>query len=200
MPAGLPEIETERLTLRLARPSMAAPVARFFTENWEGHLERWSPPPQRGYFTEAFWRERLEQAGMEWESGASARFVLQPRGPEAGPVIGTCNYTNIVRGVFQACHLGYQIARGHEGQGLMREALQALNAFVFDEMGLHRIMANYIPENERSARLLTRLGFEREGYARDYLYIAGAWRDHVLTALVNRQFDPGRFEAVVLAR
>ena len=57
--------------------------------------------------------------------------------------------------------------------------------YSFDELGLHRIMANHQPENERSARLLERLGFEREGYARSYLHIAGAWRDHVLTALVR---------------
>ena len=44
-------------------------------------------------------------------------------------------------------------------------------------------MANHLPRNERSARLLARLGFEREGYARRYLQIAGVWEDHVLTAL-----------------
>ncbi|MFB0585429.1 hypothetical protein [Aeromonas salmonicida] len=37
----------------------------------------------------------------------------------------------------------------------------------------------------RSAALLERLGFEREGYARDYLMINGRWEDHILTALLN---------------
>lgn len=46
-------------------------------------------------------------------------------------------------------------------------------------------MANYVPTNERSGRLLRRLGFTVEGYARDYLFIDGAWRDHVLTSLTN---------------
>ena len=32
--------------------------------------------------------------------------------------------------------------------------------------------------------------FEREGYARDYLRLAGRWRDHVLTALVNDDWSP----------
>ena len=54
-------------------------------------------------------------------------------------------------------------------------------------------MANYIPENERSGRLLARLGFTREGLAKDYLFIDGAWRDHVLTALANPDFDPAWF-------
>lgn len=51
-------------------------------------------------------------------------------------------------------------------------------------------MANYLPENARSAALLegldfVREGYAREGYAKDHLFIGGAWRDHVLTALAN---------------
>ena len=55
-------------------------------------------------------------------------------------------------------------------------------------------MANYQPTNVRSGRLLERLGFVREGYARHHLLIDGAWRDHVLTALLNpswRSAEPG---------
>ena len=67
----------------------------------------------------------------------------------------------------------------------MHEALTAAIAHVFNAMQLHRIMANYRPQNERSARLLARLGFEPEGEARAYLKINGVWADHVLTALIN---------------
>jgi ribosomal-protein-alanine N-acetyltransferase len=74
----------------------------------------------------------------------------------------------------------------------MQEALTGAIAYVFDELRLHRIMANYMPINERSGRLLRRLGFVVEGYARDYLFIAGGWRDHVLTALVNPKPMPQR--------
>jgi ribosomal-protein-alanine N-acetyltransferase len=48
-------------------------------------------------------------------------------------------------------------------------------------------MANYLPTNERSARLLRRLGFVIEGSARDYLFVGGQFRDHVLTALTNHE-------------
>jgi ribosomal-protein-alanine N-acetyltransferase len=188
--APLPELETARLTVRLARPGMEGAMARFLRENFDGHLDRWSPPAAPAFFTAAFWRERLAIAVEEFHMGRAARFVLQPRGAPEGPILGTCNYTNIVRGPFQACHLGYQIARAQEGQGLMGEALGATNAFAFDVLRLHRIMANYRPENVRSARLLERLGFVREGLARDYLFIDGAWRDHVLTALVHPAYEP----------
>ena len=173
---------------------MQAAVAQFLSGNFEGHLDRWSPPATHAFFSEDFWRDRLAVAVEEFHAGRAARFVLQLPGPESGPVVGTCNYTNIVRGPFLACHLGYQIARAHEGHGLMAEALRATNAFVFRELRLHRIMANYRPENERSGRLLERLGFVREGVAKDYLFIDGAWRDHVLTSLTNPLFDPGWVE------
>jgi len=77
------------------------------------------------------------------------------------------------------------VCQGFQGQGLMYEALQCAIGFVFGELGLHRVMANYRPENERSHRLLRRLGFEQEGHARAYLHIDGHWRDHVLTSLIN---------------
>lgn len=187
MAALLPELTTEHLAVRLARPGMQGAMALFLTENFDGHLDRWSPPATTAYFTEAFWRERLALAVEEYHAGRSARFVLQSReaaGMDA-PILGTCNYTNVVRGPFLACNLGYQVARSHQGRGLMAEALRATNAFVFETLRLHRIMANYRPENARSGRLLERLGFAREGLARDYLFIDGAWRDHVLTALTN---------------
>jgi [ribosomal protein S5]-alanine N-acetyltransferase len=196
MPALLPELHTPRLTLRLARPGMQGAMARFLTENHDGHLDKWSPPAAPAFFSEAFWRERLAIAVEEFHAGRAVRFVLQLRGEDGarvadanGAVLGTCNYTNIVRGPFQACHLGYQIARGFQGRGLMAEALRATNAYAFDTLHLHRIMANYRPENERSARLLERLGFAREGIAKDFLYIDGAWRDHVLMSLTHPAYD-----------
>lgn len=184
----LPELETARLIVRLARPGMEAAMARFLAENYPGHLDRWSPPPAAGFFTAQFWRERFEVAVEEYRADRAVRFVMQPR-DEPDAIIGSCNYTNIVRGAFHACHLGYQIGRAHEGRGLMAEALRAANAFMFDAMRMHRVMANFRPENARSRALLERLGFVEEGLARDYLYIDGAWRDHVLTSLVHPAFE-----------
>ena len=67
----------------------------------------------------------------------------------------------------------------------MYEALKAAIEFMFTTFTLHRIQANYIPRNERSGKLLRKLGFTVEGYARDYLKINGKWEDHILTAKIN---------------
>ena len=199
--AALPEIATERLVVRLARPGMEGPLAEFLSANFPGHLDRWSPPVGRGFFTEAFWREKLRIGLDEFHNDRTVRFVMQVKPAKAGdvpidaPIVGTCNYTNIVRGPFQACHLGYQVGRAQQGLGLMHEALVHGNRYMFRERRLHRIMANHRPENERSARLLARLGFRREGLAERYLFIDGDWRDHILTALVNQDFDAAWIES-----
>lgn len=70
----------------------------------------------------------------------------------------------------------------------MYEALTAAVKYTFEEMNLHRIMANYMPANERSGKLLRQLGFTLEGYARDYLLLEGGWRDHILTSLINEHW------------
>lgn len=65
----------------------------------------------------------------------------------------------------------------------MFEGVSAVIQYAFDELMIHRIMANFVPSNDRSARLLERLGFEREGYAREYLFIRDRWDDHVLDGI-----------------
>jgi ribosomal-protein-alanine N-acetyltransferase len=106
----------------------------------------------------------------------------------AEQIIGDVNFTNIIRGVFQAAYLGYELDHAQVGKGLMYEALTASIAHVFQHLKLHRLMANHVPSNERSGRLLRRLGFSVEGYARDYLLLDGVWKDHVLTSLLNPDF------------
>ena len=71
----------------------------------------------------------------------------------------------------------------------MHEALSLLIEFAFSDLCLHRIMANYMPRNKRSAALLERLGFMREGLAKNYLLINGIWEDHVLTSLTNVHWE-----------
>jgi len=173
---------TERLLLRPPGQGDAYALLAYYTNNRE-HLRPWEPERKDDFYTHASIAARLEQMALQMSQGQALNLVLVRR--DIGVLIGNCNLSNIVRGVLQACHLGFGIDQHHEGQGLMREALEATIEYAFKTMGLHRIMANHLPENQRSGQLLTRMGFQREGLARSYLHINGAWRDHVLTALIN---------------
>lgn len=173
-------LETERLILRLARPDEAESVRDFFVRN-EAHLAPWEPARPPGFFTVEHWRDRLVTFRDLWLAGSAYRFHLfDPREPTR--VIGSIGLSNVVRGAFQCAHLGFGLEGARVGRGLMLEAVNATVSFAFDVADLHRVEANHQPQNLRSAALLRRAGFEVQGYARDYLFLDGAWRDHVLTA------------------
>jgi ribosomal-protein-alanine N-acetyltransferase len=182
-------IRSPRVRTYLPPPTAAKAVLKYHWENRE-HLAPWSPPSPPGYYSEEFWKHRLAANRAEYVEDRSLRLMMSFA--DGDDIIGSVAFTEIRRGPSQACHLGYGIAQAHEGKGLMAEALEAAIAFVFSRLAIHRIEAAYVPDNERSARTLQRLGFVVEGQARDYLFIAGQWRDHVLTSLTNpNATEPG---------
>ena len=179
----LPKLQTKRLVLRIGNEDDAQALLDYVVRNREYHA-RWEPRVAESFFTLEMQRRLIQRRIEEFACGDAACFLLFDRAaPER--VIGRCNFSEIVRGPFQACYLGYGVDREYEGKGFMAEALRRALDYVFTELRLHRVMANHRPENERSARLLQRLGFTREGYAKDYLFIDGHWTDHELTALTN---------------
>ena len=175
---------TERLLLRPPTNDDSDALVAYHVRNRE-HLAAWEPLRPAEFFTSAWWAAEIDRLVAAAGSGTLVSLVLLDRAASAPPILGRCTLSNVVRGPFQAANLGFSLDRDATGQGLMREALTAVIAFAFDALELHRIMANYMPRNLRSARLLRRLGFVPEGFARDYLLIAGRWEDHVLTSLLN---------------
>lgn len=181
---------TARMIVRVPTPA-DAPAMLAYRERNRAHLAPSSPAPHPDSGQISHWESLFARAQEDFATGRAARFALFLKAdPDA--IVGTAALTEVIRGAFQACLLGYGLDRDLEGRGYMREALEAVLAFAFDHWGLHRVMANHLPTNTRSAGLLRRMGFVPEGYARDYLYIDGAWRDHVLTALTNPRPTPPR--------
>lgn len=175
-------ITTPRAVLRLAEVADASRLLRYREQNRE-HLAPWEPLRDETYYTLDHCVQTLAESREAMRLDRAYPFyALDLSGQE---VLATFTFANVVRGAFQACHLGYSIALRRQGQGLMQEVLEAALPWAFHELDMHRVMANYMPRNERSGRLLERLGFEREGYAKRYLQIAGTWEDHVLTSRIR---------------
>lgn len=180
-------LHTARLRLLPAHEDLAARTAAFFSRN-AAHLAPWDPPSPPDFATEAFQRQRLHQHASDQAAGTVMRWWLQPLG-EPDRLVGQVSLTQISRGPFQNAMLGYALDGTLQGSGLMQEALRAVVACAFSPaVNLHRIQASVRPENARSVAVLQRLGFDQEGLAREYLYIDGAWRDHLLFALRNAAF------------
>ena len=182
-----PLLLTARLRLVAADASMAAVLLDFHERN-RAHLAPWDPPTEPGFFTEAVQSRRLHDAATAFAAGTGFRYLLQPIG-DPSRVIGSINFSNIMRSAFQSCNLVYALDQQFEGQALMTEALRCAIGEVFSpRINLHRIQAAYRLENWRSAEVLKRLKFHDEGVCPDYLFIDGLWRVHRLVALLNKGF------------
>jgi [ribosomal protein S5]-alanine N-acetyltransferase len=186
-----PHLSIDRFSVRLGLVDDAGAVADFYSRN-RAHLAATSPLRADGFYTEAYWQAALAGAELGFQADRQMHCCLF----DGARVVGIVNLSNFVRGAFHACYLGYSIDAELQGRGLMLQAVGGVVEHAFDALGMHRVMANYLPENTRSARLLERLGFEREGVAKKYLLIAGEWRDHVLTARVNDAWTPPHLRAV----
>lgn len=177
-------LNTPRLILRT--PTEGDDIElKAFEERNISHLSPWrSTTPELNLNHKI----QIEKCMKEFEENRSIRFLLFLKEYPEGNLIGLCNFSQIFRGPFQACYLGYQIDVAHERKGLMLEAVKRCIQYMFEEQNIHRIMANYMPSNRRSAQLLQKLGFIIEGQAKKYLLINGQWEDHILTSLTNQEW------------
>jgi ribosomal-protein-alanine N-acetyltransferase len=182
------ELSGAKIRVVLPDPSEAAIAAQYFRENRQ-HLSPTNPALPKDFYTDEFWAKKLTDAVSEFENDRSVRLFIKDL-HQTTQFIGSINFTQIFRGPFQACYLGYSISKAHEGQGKMLEALHLSIKFMFEKRHIHRIMANYLSDNKRSARVLSKLGFRIDGTSPDYLYINGAWREHVLTSLTSPSWTP----------
>ncbi len=152
----------------------AAALAEAYLQNRE-HLAPWEPRRRPEFFTEAGQRADTETKLAAAAAGLQHAWLVW----RAEEVVGRVNLTNIVRGAFQNASLGYWVDHRHTRRGLASAAV-AFAVQRATELGLHRLEAGTLVHNEPSQVVLRRCGFLEYGRAPQYLFIAGAWQDHVL--------------------
>lgn len=107
----------------------------------------------------------LERTGIWWG-------ICRPDNP--AELLGACGYNDWERRHRRA-ELGYWLMPEHWRRGVMRESLEAVIAYGFDAMELHRIEAVVDTENPASSGLLRGLGFAHEGVRRECEYQEGRY-------------------------
>lgn len=103
-------------------------------------------------------------------------------------VMGSVFYTNIEKPYFRA-EIGFLLNRGYWGKGIMKEAVERIISFGFEQMNLNRIQALVSVDNRRSISLIKRLGFTKEGILREYSfnYVENRFEDMYVFALLARE-------------
>lgn len=100
-------------------------------------------------------------------------------------VVGRIIFSGNTYGAFQSCNMSYWVAHESNGRGFATDAVRAMTAFAFNELGLHRVQAETLIPNVRSQRVLERVGFARYGMSPAFLKFAGRWHDHRLYQLLT---------------
>ena len=91
-----------------------------------------------------------------------------------------------------AAELGYWLGEPHWGKGYATEAAKLMVEYALQNFPLQRLFAWVFETNPKSARVLEKAGFQREGLLRASCVKYGERRDQLLYALVNEQWGDTR--------
>jgi ribosomal-protein-alanine N-acetyltransferase len=180
-----PTIRGQQLLLRPPRVEDFDAWARL-REDSRDFLTPWEPVWPADDLTRSAFRRRLRRYAEEISSDAAYPFLICRESD--GEIQGGITIGQVRRGVSQSATLGYWMGAPFAGQGIMTRAVSLVLSYAFEELRLRRIEASCVPHNSASIRVLEHNRFQREGYAREYLCIAGQWQDHLLYALLRKDF------------
>ena len=169
-------IETERLRLSVYKRSAYKKVTEYVINNREFH-RKFSQPRDESYFTSRTQKEYLDGDMKAFRGGHLVPLWITVKG-EPDKIIGRLSFFNIAYGDMMLAQLGYHMDEANTGNGYMTEAIKGSCQMMFDVMGMHRIEAFILPENEKSLNLIKRCGFTYEGVRHSYMNINGEYRDH----------------------
>ena len=183
-----PALRGEGILLRPPRPADFASWHRIRLESRE-FLRPFEPRWSEADVTERAFLTRLRRGQRESTLGTDYNFFIFSTAEGAERLVGGLTLSNIHRRAAQCVTLGYWMGVNDAGKGIMSRAVAVVLPFAFDTLGLHRVQAACLPDNEPSRRVLVKNGFKEEGHAESYLQIDGAWRDHALFGLTRERYD-----------
>ena len=190
-----PQIQTERLSLRSLQPGDAEVVYSYRALPEVYAFQAWRPgsvTEVREYIT------RLESIGFNvpdtwFQMGIYLRSNGQLVGDTGLHFLAPDN---------QQVEIGFTTAPAHQRHGYAFEAVGALIACLFDDMGKHRIVGSVDPRNAASIGLLEKLGMRREGLFRSSVNIRDRWEDDVVYAILREEWatsKPDQGHSIVTA-
>lgn len=181
--------ETDRLILRTIDPSYTKKVLDYYIRN-KDFLEPWEPKREPFFYKPITQRKTIRREMELMNSLSMLRlWIFKKDDTRFMKIIGTISFSNIVRGCFKSCYLGYKLDKDKVNNGYMSEAIEKGIQIMFDEYKLHRIEANIMPRNTPSIKVVTKLGFINEGMSKKYLMIDGEWEDHYHMVLLNSALE-----------
>ncbi len=168
-------IQGNKVSIRVLNSDDASDLLEYYTRN-KDFLSKFEPHRDEEFYTVEVQKQSLIENYKEFIKGEGAHFGIY----KAEKMIGRIRIYNIVQGVFKSAFIGYSMDEQYQGNGYMKEAVSLVVTYAYEELGLHRIEATTLVDNEKSQRVLKACGFNELGICKEYLHINGKWRDHVI--------------------
>ena len=183
-------LTTEHLILKTPARGDAIKMWKYYKENLE-HFRPWSPAYPSAIRFLPFHRDWIKMERRLQSEETHLRFYIYRKDDsKREEIVGDFTLSNIIRGPFQSCFLGYKMAAAHTGKGWCSEAVSEGVRYVFETLNLHRVEANIMPRNAASIGVVNKLNFTLEGESKSYLRINGQWEDHLHFVKINPHWKP----------
>ena len=176
----LPELATERLTLRKMIVADASDMYEYASRPDVTKYLMWNPHPDRD-----FTREYLEYLGNRYSAGMFYDWAVVYE-PDC-KMIGTCGFTAFDVDNNSA-EIGYVLNSKYWGLGIGYEAASKVLEFGFNVLELNRIEVHYMVGNDASAALSKKLGMSFEGIHRGAVKCKGEYRDVCIAAITRDEY------------
>ncbi len=168
-----PELRTERLILRKITKLDAGNI--FELRSSEQVMKYIDKPRATSiddahYFIQIVLENLAKNDGITWAIG----FREMPQ-----HLIGTIGLWRLIKENYRA-EIGYMLHPQHWRKGLMKEAIDAVIKYGFNQLKLHSIEAHINPANAASDGILVASGFVREAYFKEDYYYNGAFLDSAI--------------------
>ena len=176
----MPTLETERLLLRRMLVSDCYDMYEYARRPDVTKYLTWSPHSSVDYT-----KEYLAHLSHHYQLGDFYDWAVILKAENK--MIGTCGFTRF-HFPHDAAEVGYVINPEYRGRGIAPEALRAVLAFGFETVGLHRIEAKFVADNEASRRVMEKVGMHFEGIAYGQMRIKEIYRDIGTCAILAETF------------
>ena len=176
----IPELTTPRLTLRRMLVADTDDMYEYACRQDVTKYLTWRPHPDRDYT-----REYLQYLGSRYAAGMFYDWAVIYE-PDC-KMVGTCGFTSF-NCSSDSAEVGYVLNPEYWGKGIATEALSRVLEFGFENMGLHRIEARFIQENERSRRVMEKVGMTFEGVMREGMLIKGVYQNIGICSILQSEW------------
>lgn len=154
--------ETERLAIRSPRAGDGAALNAALRDSWP-ELARWMPWAAGDPPTVEESEERMREARAKFLLREDLWLLLFLKGTQT--MVGSSGLHRIDWQV-PKMEIGYWVRTPYAGRGYITEAVEGIAAFAFAQLGARRLEIRTDADNERSAAVARRAGFELEATLR----------------------------------